>query len=303
MLSNRGSESEPLGLKVLKYYARCFPLEKGKQRVISLLWRPLSFGRYKHTVNLHKSGISLRCDITQMLQRHLYFWGGYEPEYCRHWTRLAKGSQVIFDVGANLGLYSLLAAESNPAAQIHAFEPTPEIAARLQTNLEFNGIDCVKVNMAGVGSHSGEAILRECRGTYNTNDGMNFVIDSLIPIQESDRLVPLVTLDDYCEENGLDRIDLIKIDIEGGEYAALLGARHLLQTQRIGCLFIEMAEWAAERSRHSTAEIMELLAGNGYDLHRASSRGLAPIRSEPLRDGENAIAFASNFRFADQRSF
>jgi len=291
--SDRG---EPLGLRALKSYVRFFPVSKGKERVISWLWKPLSAGRHTHNVKLHKSDLSITCDITQMLQRHLYFWGSYEPEYCRHWTRLAKRSRVIFDVGANLGLYSLLAAEANPKALIHSFEPTPEIAARFQTNLECNGIRCVKVNAVGVGSHAGKAVLRECRGAYHTNDGMNFLIDSQSPTQESDRLVSLISLDDYCQEQGLDHIDLIKIDIEGGEYDALLGARYLLRTRSIGCLFIELAEWAANRSGHSIAEITKLLSANGYQLHRVTSRGLVPISSELVRDGENAIAFATTFQ-------
>jgi len=125
---------------------------------------------------------------------------------------------------------------------------------------------------------------------------MNFLIDSQNPTQESDRLVPLISLDDYCQEQSLDHIDLIKIDIEGGEYDALLGARHLLRTQSIGCLFIELAEWAANRSGHSIVEITKLLSANGYQLHRVTSRGLVPINSELVRDGENAIAFVTTFQ-------
>ena len=212
---------------------------------------------------------------------------------------MAKRSKVIFDVGANLGLYSLLAAEANPKAHIHAFEPMPEILARLQAHLELNGIDNVKVNALGVGSHDGKAVLRDCRGSNGVNDGMNFIIDSQIPTQESDRLVPLIPLDDYCQQHGLDRIDLIKMDIEGGEYEALIGAQRLLQTQRIGCLFIELAEWAASRSGHSTGEIKTLLAENGYQLHRPTSRGLVPINSGPVRDGDNVVALAPDFRLAD----
>jgi FkbM family methyltransferase len=298
MRSESDSEVEPLGLRALRYYARSFPVSKGKERVVSLLWKPLSFGRYKYTVNLHNSAITVTCDITQLLQRHLYFWGSYELEHCEHWKRLARRSQVIFDVGANLGLYSLLAAEANPMTQIHSFEPTPEILARLKAHLELNQIDNVKVNALGVGSHTGRAVLREDLGSAGINDGMNFMIDSEIPTQESDRLVSLTSLDDYCRQHDLDRIDLVKMDIEGGEYQALLGARRLLQTQSIGCLFIELAEWAASRSGHSTLEIKTLLEENGYQLHRLTSRGLIPLNGARPRDGENAVALAPDFKFA-----
>jgi len=106
----------------------------------------------------------------------------------------------------------------------------------------------------------------------------------------------MTSLDDYCQRHGLDRIDLIKMDIEGGEYDALIGARQLLRTRSVGCLFIEMANWTASRNGHPTVEISALLAENGYRLYRFTSRGLVPINTESIRDGETVVASTVDFR-------
>jgi FkbM family methyltransferase len=287
--------SEPLGLRALKQYARAFPVEKGKERIIRFLWKPLARGRHDHTSQLAESSLKVRCDITQFIQRHLYFRGGYEVEYCKHWKRLAQQAEIIFDVGANVGLYSLLAAEANPQAQIHAFEPTREILTILQSNIELNGIENITVNAVGVGSHAGKAILRQDKGSDGANEGTNFVVDTETMSQTSDRFVSLMPLDDYCEQQGLDRIDLIKMDIEGGEYQALMGAQRLLRAQRIGCLFIEFAEWAAQRSGSSLSQLRTLLEENGYSLNRLTSRGLASFNHLPTGDGENIVALRDGF--------
>lgn len=118
---------------LLKCYVRYFPMSKGKHRMVSYLWKPLSFGDYKHIATLRQAKVKMNCDITQLVQRNLYFWGGCEEEY---WMRFARDCQVIFDVGANVGLYSLLASAVNPQSNIHAFEPTPEMADIFKDNIK-----------------------------------------------------------------------------------------------------------------------------------------------------------------------
>src|SRR4051794_10870809 len=127
--------------KLLQYYVRHFPIDLGKNRAISLLWQPLTYGQNKtRHAKLVQGNITVKCDLQHLIQRQLYFWGTYEPEYCEQWIRLARQSKVIFDVGANVGIYSLLAAEANPAAEIHAFEPSVSMAKVLASNLRLNNL-------------------------------------------------------------------------------------------------------------------------------------------------------------------
>lgn len=229
----------------------------------------------------------MRCDITKLLQRTIYFYSGYEHDYCNYWMKLASESRIIFDVGANVGVYSLLGAAANSQASLHSFEPTAEVFEALKANIEINGLNNIVTNQAAVGSSNGFGFLHQCAGSDGSNEGMNFVTST--NLEESDAVTPLISLDAYCQNNAIDRIDLMKIDIEGGEYDALLGAQNLLRKRAIGSIILELSEWAAKRSGHSTADIKGLLHDVGYKLYRLRNQMLIPIDMSGPHDGDNNI--------------
>lgn len=279
----------------LQYYVRHFPFKKGKNRVITTLWKPLSFRQFQGQTMLRQAEVRVNCDLTKLIQRHLFFWGSYEDECCELWIRLARRSRVIFDVGANIGLYSLLAAKVNPQSAIHAFEPTPAIVALLNENIRLNDMHNINVNAVGVGSRSEQAFLRECRGSDDSNEGMNFVVAGDVAPENGDFSIQIVSLQDYCRQHGIENVDILKMDIEGGEYEALTGAGSLLKSQSVGCLFIELIEWSARRSGHSTSELRNILQEAGYGVYRLSSGELKEVQREDILDGENIVACAPGF--------
>ncbi len=280
----------------LKYYLRYFPISRGKTRIFSSAWKPLSFGEYRRRTTLLQAGVKLNCDLTKFLQRHLYFFGSYEKEYCDCWMKLARQATTIFDVGANIGLYSLLAGAANPQARVHAFEPTPEIAEAFRENIRLNNMRNILVNALGVGDRCGKAFLQRFMGGDDIYDGMNFVSGQKLASED----IPLtvVTIEDYCRQNGIARIDLIKMDIEGGEYKALLGAKNLLASREVGCIFLELVERHARRSGHSTVEIKRLLSDAGYQIFALRSGKLSPVPIEKIHDGQgdNVIASTPDFQ-------
>lgn len=263
----------------LKIYLRHSPIRKGKERLLSLFWQPLSSKCYQRRARLKGTQIELDCDLTQWVQRHLYFLGEYEPESTRYWSRLAREASVIFDVGANVGIYSLLAADANPRATVHSFEPTPELSARFRTAITQNSMSNIVANEAAAGAFTGEAYLKRCRGSDGANEGMNFVSATSSAGAET-AAVTQVTLDDYCRRMGITNVDLLKIDIEGGEYDALRGAERLLSAARIGCIFFELSGWAAERAGHSIDDVPNLLRQYGYQLFTLHRGRLRPLMSD-----------------------
>ncbi len=283
----------------LKYYIRGFPVTKGKARILSLLWKPLSFGRYKRQTTLRHARVRMNCDLTKFIQRHLYFYGSYEEEYCRCWTALAGHARTIFDIGANVGVYSLLAAVKNPNASIYAFEPTCEMVDALAENIRLNNIQNIQINPVAIGRASGEGFLHRCTGNDGSNEGMNFITAEIA--QDDDVTVALTSVEDFCRQQQISRIDLMKIDIEGGEYDALLGAQNLLRSQAIGCIFLELAEWAANRSGHSTIDIKRILLDAGYNIYQLRRGALTAVQLEEIHNGDNVIAFAQGANFTNWR--
>jgi FkbM family methyltransferase len=224
----------------LMTYARYFPIRRGKLRVVNALWRMAAEeGNFNRIAKLHDGGFKIPCDISEMLQRQFYFFGTYflEKDILTCWRMLAKNAPVVFDIGANAGIFSLAALSVNPAAMVHAFEPTPEIAARLRATVLLNQLDHLVVNEAAVGDHDGAATLWRWRGEGDNNGGMNFTTSD---DRVGGETVPLLSLDHYCADNDIDRIDLLKIDIQGNEPRVFAGAARLLREKRIGAIFSEL---------------------------------------------------------------
>lgn len=274
---------------MLTAYTRSFPFQKGKQRVLSLLWKPLCFGNYQRKVELRQARVEMFCDVRNLIQRQVYFFSAYEEENCAHWIKLVPAAHTIFDLGANVGLYSLLASSVNPRAAIHAFEPTPKVFGILSKNAELNQFKNIKLNQLCVGDEEGVAFLNFCQGDDQSNEGMNFITAQ---IAQNTVEVTQVTLDEYCKQHEIQQIDLMKMDIEGGEYKALLGAQQLLARKAIKCIFMEMVEWSANRAGNSTNDIKALFSKYDYHFYQLAGQRLLPVTFEKMPDDANFVVLA-----------
>jgi FkbM family methyltransferase len=272
--------------RALVGYARRFPISKGKLRVVNALWQVATGGEAARTAALIYGGFKAPCDLREMLQRQLYFFGTYylERDLLACWGRLSVDARVVFDVDANAGIYSLAALAANSRAVVHAFEPTPEIAERLRKTRALNHLAGLNVQQVAISDRAGFAMLVRCRGG-NDNDGMNYIQSDIHPDAEQ---VPTNTLDAFCLSHGIGQIDLLKLDIQGAEAAALRGASTLLQAGRIRTLFIEL-NWGNSANCPASQSIEQLEA---YGSHFAAPR--QELNWKPsgpwLRDHSDIIA-------------
>ncbi len=243
------SEEAPLFERLLIAYARKFPLRKGKLRVVDRLWRAAAGRRgTMRMANLRYGGFRMVCDLTELLQRQFYFFGTYfvEERILDCWTKEAAQAKVVFDVGANFGIYSLAALASRPDAIVHAFEPTPEIAQRLRETASLNGLDNLTVHQFAVSNYCGEAVLHRLRGELGTNEGMNYVsADNTAEEGAPGESVQTVSIDEFCRQNSVRQIDLLKLDVQGHEFPVLQGAESLIRLGQIQTVFMEL-NWAGQ---------------------------------------------------------
>ena len=240
---------------VLMLYARRFPIRRGKLRVIDSLWQAAVSGRGADRVaTLKHGGFKMSCDLKEILQRQFYFFGTYfmEEDILSCWESTANGAKVIMDVGANAGIYGLAALAVQPDAVVHAFEPTPEIAARLRHTAKLNQLESLYVHELAVLGENGYATLNRCRGELGNNEGMNFVTKDT---GDSDaERVKAISLDQFCQDHSIDQVDLLKLDVQGHEYSALKGAEHLIGAGRIGTIFMELNWVRTVRARCPAAD-------------------------------------------------
>jgi FkbM family methyltransferase len=145
---------------------------------------------------------------------------------------------VVFDVGANVGRYSESVRKRMPDAKIFAFEPHPSNVSALRTRQLGEHFTVIQ---AAVGSVSGEITLFD----YRDDDGSSHasvyqdVIEGFHNQPSVGHRVPMLSLDDFAECNGINMIDLLKIDTEGHEFHVLQGAQNLLKNRKIKIIQFE----------------------------------------------------------------
>ena len=161
----------------------------------------------------------------------LLYWrgsAGWEPETLPGFLRLVNSGMTVLDVGANTGLFSLLAARRSPSVTVHAIEPVPRVFAMLESNVARNQLTNVSCHRLALSDEQGTVAM------YVPEDDIP-VMSSLLPNWRpgSDRIhVDAQTLDQFVTRLGLTDVDVIKIDTEGTEHAVLAGAQATLSTQR-----------------------------------------------------------------------
>ncbi len=200
---------------------------------------------------------------------------------------------VAFDVGASQGMWSSALLERAPSATIYAFEPMPSAFARLSANLDGR----VHLNACALGAAAGEAEMFAPPGgdqqlgelaSLHVRDLSNFDL-----AVETIGSVTVQTLDDFCDENEIARIDLLKLDTEGHELAVLTGAERLLRARAIDAIQFEFGG-ANIDARVFLRDIVNLLRPT-HDVYRLLRDGVDPVQ---LNEREEIFTYANFVAFA-----
>ena len=194
-------------------------------------------------------------------------WQGYEPETIPLFYKLAEKSAVTFDVGAYVGFFTLLAAHANSNARVFAFEPMKAIYQRLVQHVELNSLQNVTATFGAVGTEEGEAEFFhvECFD-LPTSSSLSFEFAKDTENLTSTK-VKVFQLDKFAQENGVEKVDLMKVDTETTEPDVLIGAKGLLGKHQPD-IFCEVLAGRAEGGK-----LKEILAPFGYDFYLLTPDG------------------------------
>jgi len=229
--------------------------------------------------------------------------GNYEVSETRFCINHIQPGMVIFDVGANIGLYTLLFAKlAGLTGSVHTFEPDIKNYRRLCANIYLNGFeDVVKVNRRAVFSRSQIVKLNTFPDSVNAwhtlgnlelpdpwNTGKTIKPSS---IQE----IEAVSLDDYCHNNGINHVDFLKVDVEGAELDVLQGATNLFHAGKIKCVMFEISLPQIQGMGHSPEDLYHFFHEHGYDIYQILTDGsISKILETKLGLYQNFVAMKNS---------
>ncbi|MEM9914737.1 MAG: FkbM family methyltransferase [Planctomycetota bacterium] len=217
------------------------------------------------------------------LARRIYLDGCSDYEQAAVLAACLKPGGVYFDVGAHVGQFALLGAYLVGASgQSHAFEATPATFEFLKRNAQINTLPQLTINHLAVFSEAGEVTIQVC-------DPADAAFNSIsTPLRPDGSVVdtvqvPAVALAGYCVEHQIEKVDLIKIDVNGPELQVIRGAGSLLEGPDAPVLYVEFNDNTTAPLDYTTAQMRDEIEGLGYELFTFDTE-TARIVPEPRRE-------------------
>lgn len=220
---------------------------------------------------------------------HELMYNGFEEMEMRFVERLLRPGMTVLDIGAHHGLYTLLTAKRvGRRGRVIAFEPSLRECRRLARHVRVNRCGNVEVEACAVGEDSGEAELFVVEGS---RDWGNSLRPPAVPEPTRKVRVPVKRLDDLLAARGIEYVDFIKLDAEGGELGVLQGARRLLQRAPRPAILAEVEDIRTRPWGYAAREIVRLLAGWNYRWFGLSETGsLYPVTADEEAYDANFVA-------------
>ncbi len=189
---------------------------------------------------------------------------------------LGKGG-TYFDVGANMGLTTVVASRAGDPSRIVAFEPTHKYAAVWHRNVDANLVRNAALFQCAVGEEPGTLAFivnpnAPMHNRFNLGDSL-----SRYPRTKDDvtgvSTIAVTTIDAVCEAMGIERITLLKIDVEGAEPSVVRGARRMLEAKAIQAIYTEFIPEFMREMGESVEAFAESIYALGYFASRIENDG------------------------------
>lgn len=218
--------------------------------------------------------------------------GDYDSQSMALLDMLVQPGHVCMDIGANIGVYTvMMALRSGRYGEVHSFEPVNHIRRRANLNIQLNGCRNVKINNFALGAEQANLnMLQVKEGIFRAGTSSIFETEAISAMGRNcfeEVTVTIRTLDSYITEKGIERLDFIKMDVEGFELSVLKGAERTLTDLR-PAIFFEHDRKRLAKIGIDEAEFGRIFERAGYSVISPASVG-GIITTRPYRfDGKGA---------------
>jgi FkbM family methyltransferase len=206
------------------------------------------------------------CDLSEHMSSQIFFRGSYSGGQLVVLRRLLVPEAVFVDVGANQGEFTVCAAGQVPEGRVFAFEPVPAVRERLERNVAGNGFNNVTVHPVGLSDGSRDDVPIFGADSEFADGTQHIGLPTLFDV--SGRSHPLAhinlrTLDEVLPAD--QRVDVMKVDVEGAELAVLQGGEATIEREKPAIIFEANAE-TCEAAGYTVEALLAWLSDRGYEL-------------------------------------
>ncbi len=251
------------------------------------LFKPRKLFQGQSTVCRFDSSLKINVDMDEWIQQHIYFFGSWDERGTNFLKLNLNPGDVFFDVGANIGCFSLIASKIvGTEGKVHSFEPVTRVYEKLLANIQLNGLKNITAKRKAVFESSGTL---ELFVSSNENVGMSSIFhhdteSGQVEIAES------ISLDEYVQKEGITEIKMIKIDIEGAEIFALRGMKQILKELK-PVLIIEISKDVFQNTKMEGNEVLEFMQSMRYEIRKIYKCGHTGPVSETKSEYTNYAFF------------
>lgn len=236
-------------------------------------------------VRCRRGAVNWALDLNEGIDLSIYLLGAYEPRTLRAYEPLIRPGAVVFDIGANIGAHTLhFARLAGPTGRVFAFEPTDFACAKLRANLALNprlapGVSLQQHFLVADRSVAPPPAVASSWPVASETGSLNAWHGS----EKGSATATAITADDFCAQAGISRLDFVKLDVDGHEWAVLQGFRASLARFR-PIIIVEIAPfiYAGDKAQEFD-DFIRFLAGLGYDFTDANSGRSVPRDPAGLR--------------------
>lgn len=217
---------------------------------------------------IYRDCIYINIDLEDWIQQQIYFLGDYEKPEIDYLYQYLKPGYTFLDIGANIGLFSLNASKIvGNTGSVFSFEAFTPNFLKLKKNIEDNNLKNTVTEHRAISNDNSpvEILYRD----ENKNIGM---ASAFLQDFTSREIVEGTTVDQFLSDRKIIRVDLIKIDIEGGEFKALSGMTDTLRNLKPQ-IIIEISSETLKNSNSSEEELTKFLKSFDYQMIKKLSTG------------------------------
>jgi len=259
---------------------RSFPEFRGKHRLSRWIFKNLIAEGRDISVKGYDDCEYILPNLKENLAFDIFINGIYEKETIDFLVRGIPPNATVLDIGANIGSICIPLAKKRKDIKIFCVEASPFVYHYLQQNIALNGLE-------GSISCFNKAIT-DADGAQLPfySDPGNFGKGSLSPVFTKEAvMVEGITLDTLVKTLPIEKVDFIKIDIEGYEYFAFKGGRQLLTAEKKPAILLEFVDWAEEHAAVPPGSAQQLLTDYGYFLYTLDSMNFPRELKERITRG------------------